>query len=112
MDVPFSSISVRSSRERKAWTLARVLGTLVLACSRAAAAAGPCARNRSSKRDPGSPEVSSARWTNVGGPSSSARRVPDALKFANGLLRQKKYDLAAEEYERFANSGAKGKRPG
>ena len=43
------------------------------------------------------------------GPSSSARRLPDALKFANGLLRQKKYDLAAEEYERFANSGAKGK---
>ena len=35
--------------------------------------------------------------------------MPDALRFANGLLRQRKYDLAAEEYERFANSGAKGK---
>jgi TolA-binding protein len=30
-----------------------------------------------------------------------ARRIPDALKFANGLLRQKKYDMAAEEFERF-----------
>jgi len=39
---------------------------------------------------------------------SPVRRLPDALKFANGLLRQKKYDLAAEEYARFVSSGAKG----
>ena len=45
----------------------------------------------------------------ISGPPSPARQLPDALKFANGLLRQKKYDLAAEEYERFANSGAKGR---
>jgi TolA-binding protein len=29
------------------------------------------------------------------------RRIPDALRFAHGLLRQRKFDLAAEEYERF-----------
>ena len=29
------------------------------------------------------------------------RRVPDSLRFAHGLLRQGKFDLAAEEYERF-----------
>ena len=40
--------------------------------------------------------------------TAATRPLPDALKFANGLLRQRKYDLAAEEYERFVNSGAKG----
>src|SRR5436309_617570 len=29
------------------------------------------------------------------------RRVPDGLKFAHGLLRQRKFDLAAQEYERY-----------
>jgi TolA-binding protein len=29
------------------------------------------------------------------------RRLPEALNFANGLLRDRRYDLAAEEYERF-----------
>ena len=65
-------------------------------------------RNRRPRKTLGSPEARLARGA-VAGPSSSARRLPDALKFANGLLRQKKYDLAAEEYERFAKSGAKGK---
>jgi TolA-binding protein len=41
-------------------------------------------------------------------PAPSARRVPDALKFANGLLRERKYDLAAEEYERYLTAGASG----
>ena len=36
------------------------------------------------------------------------RRIPDALKFANGLLRQRKYELAAEEYERFLKSSPAG----
>ncbi len=36
------------------------------------------------------------------------RRIPDALKFANGLLRQRKYELAAEEYERFLKSSPGG----
>ena len=38
--------------------------------------------------------------------SASARQIPDSLKFANGLLRAKKYDLAAEEYERFLQTRA------
>jgi tetratricopeptide (TPR) repeat protein len=46
--------------------------------------------------------------TDQGRKAIVARPVPDALKFANGLLRQKKYDLAAEEYERFIKSGANG----
>ena len=33
--------------------------------------------------------------------AASGRRIPDALRFAHGLLRQRKFDLAAEEYERF-----------
>ena len=66
------------------------------------------AQESSSKQDPGSRE-NPPRGDGVSVPSSSARRLPDALKFANGLLRQKKYDLAAEEYERFTRSGAKGK---
>lgn len=35
-------------------------------------------------------------------------RDSDALKFANGLLRQKKFDLAAEEYSRFLESAPVG----
>ena len=35
------------------------------------------------------------------GPTSASRSLPDALKFAHGLLRQRKFDLAAEEYDRF-----------
>ncbi len=45
------------------------------------------------------------------GPNPNAtlpRRVPDALKFAHGLLRQRKFDLAAEEYNRFLDGGPKG----
>lgn len=42
-----------------------------------------------------------------GEPSGAAtgRRIPDALRFAHGLLRQRKFDLAAEEYERFLAAG-------
>jgi TolA-binding protein len=39
---------------------------------------------------------------------AAARSVPDALKFAHGLLRQRKFDLAAEEYDRFLATGPKG----
>ncbi|MHB1558329.1 MAG: tetratricopeptide repeat protein, partial [Isosphaeraceae bacterium] len=38
--------------------------------------------------------------------TAAGRRVPDALRFAHGLLRQGKYELAAEEYERFLASGS------
>ena len=109
MDVPFSSISVRSSRERKAWTLPVYSGArrgLAVCCALAVGALGA---GTAFQERPRFARSSVARRTGTGGPSSSARRLPDALKFANGLLRQKKYDLAAEEYERFANSGAKGR---
>jgi TolA-binding protein len=33
-----------------------------------------------------------------------ARRVPEGLNFANGLYRNRRYDLAAEEYEKFLQS--------
>jgi TolA-binding protein len=42
------------------------------------------------------------------GGTTSARRVPDTLKFAHGLLRQRKFELAAEEYDRFLGTGPKG----
>jgi cellulose synthase operon protein C len=73
-----------------------------------ALAAAAAAQEPSSKNDAGSQEIPS-RGAGTVNPAASTRPLPDALKFANGLLRQKKYDLAAEEYERFANSGAKGK---
>jgi cellulose synthase operon protein C len=104
--VPLGSISDRCSRERMAWIVARRSAHLVLAVVCGWAAGAP-AQDASSKKAPDSPEVRS-RAKGIVDPSSSARRLPDALKFANGLLRQKKYDLAAEEFERFANSGARG----
>jgi TolA-binding protein len=44
------------------------------------------------------------------GPPGTAtlRRVPDGLRFAHGLLRQRKFDLAAEEYDRFLATGPTG----
>jgi TolA-binding protein len=37
-------------------------------------------------------------------PASKMRRIPEGLNFAHGLFRQRKFDLAAEEYERFLDS--------
>src|SRR5579863_2209338 len=39
---------------------------------------------------------------------TTTRTIPDALKFANGLFRQRKYDLAAEEYDRFLSTNPTG----
>jgi len=41
--------------------------------------------------------------------SVAPRPDPDTLKFASGLLRQRKFDLAAEEYDRFLKSGPTGR---
>ena len=38
--------------------------------------------------------------------ASTSRPVSDSLRFANGLLRQKKYELAAQEYEQILKAGA------
>ena len=43
--------------------------------------------------------------TALGQAPSPARQVPEALNFANGLYRNRRYDLAAEEYEKFLRSG-------
>jgi cellulose synthase operon protein C len=56
---------------------------------------------------PGSQAPRGARQGSEPG-AASPRRVPDALKFAHGLLRQRKFDLAAEEYNRFLDTGPKG----
>jgi cellulose synthase operon protein C len=40
--------------------------------------------------------------------ASTGRPVSDSLRFANGLLRQKKFELAAQEYERILKAGATG----
>ncbi|MFO0950685.1 MAG: tetratricopeptide repeat protein [Isosphaeraceae bacterium] len=36
------------------------------------------------------------------------RRVPDALNFANGLFRERRYELAAQQYERFLRDAKPG----
>src|SRR5262249_39155704 len=38
----------------------------------------------------------------------AARQVPESLNFANGLFRDRRYEMAADEYERFL----KGAKPG
>jgi TolA-binding protein len=40
--------------------------------------------------------------------AATARQVPEALNFANGLFRERRYEMAAEEYERFL----RGAKPG
>jgi cellulose synthase operon protein C len=37
--------------------------------------------------------------------TSPSRRVPEALNFANGLFGERRYELAAQEYERFLRDG-------
>ncbi len=61
-------------------------------------------RNRHRSCAPDSPAATKA----PDGKATASRRLPDALRFANGLLRQRKYELAAKEYERFLKAGATG----
>ena len=46
-----------------------------------------------------------AQETRPAEPTQAKRRVPEGLNFANGLFQQRKFDLAAEEYRRFLDSG-------
>ena len=41
-------------------------------------------------------------------PPSNVRRVPEGLNFANGLFRERRYDLAAKEYQRFLQTAKPG----
>jgi cellulose synthase operon protein C len=52
-----------------------------------------------------------AAWGQAAGErpaTADSRRVPESLNFANGLLKDRHYDKAAEEYERFLKTGPKG----
>lgn len=42
-------------------------------------------------------------WAQDDAPAST-RRIPEALRFAHGLFSQRKFDLAAEEYQRFLDT--------
>ena len=94
-------------QERAGWVsrLTRSWGLGILALVLVAGSGS--AQDSSGNPGPGSPASrGEPRGSDPGG--TSARRVPDALKFAHGLLRQRKFDLAAEEYDRFLDSVPKG----
>src|SRR5262249_45324373 len=84
--VPTSLKSKRGvgSMPMLAWNLVLVLGTL------------PAWAQNPPGREP------------QGAAAAGERQVPEALNFANGLFRDRRYEMAAEEYERFL----KGARPG
>src|SRR5208337_3436121 len=46
-----------------------------------------------------------AQETRTAAPSQVKRQVPEGLNFAHGLFRQRRFDLAADEYRRFLDSG-------
>ncbi|MBX6313443.1 MAG: tetratricopeptide repeat protein [Isosphaeraceae bacterium] len=75
-------------RQGAAWILAATL-----------AASGPFA----ARGQQGAADRAASVSSGVG-----ARRIPETLNFANGLLRDRRYDLAAEEYERFLKEGPRG----
>ena len=45
-----------------------------------------------------------AQETRTGPASQTQRRLPEGLSFAHGLFRQRRFDLAAQEYQRFLDS--------
>ncbi|MFI5455916.1 MAG: tetratricopeptide repeat protein [Isosphaerales bacterium] len=71
----------------------------------AASAAGVSGQEPTSKSEPRPLAPRASGDVSKAGSAGAPRPIPDALKFANGLLRQRKYELAAEEYERFLKSG-------
>ncbi len=54
------------------------------------------------------PLASKVRGQAPAEPQAGARRLPDALNFANGLYRDRRYDLAAEEYQNFLKAAPPG----
>jgi cellulose synthase operon protein C len=69
---------------------------------------GASAQETPLKRDVAPPETAPSRNDPGKSQSVAPRRDSDTLKFASGLLRQRKFDLAAEEYARFLKSGPTG----
>ncbi len=98
IDVALVRLGVKTAR----WGLQR----LAVACALAAPALG---QEPSSRQDTRSSQAPSRGDDTQAGAQPPARELPEGLKFANGLMRQRKYRLAAEEYARFASSGATGK---
>ena len=89
MDVPFSSISVRveSCERATAWHALKTVGDRARMARRDSRA---WPGTDVQQGDPGSSPASPRAGEGPGDPRPGAATVPDALKFANGLLRQKK----------------------
>ncbi|WP_406701146.1 tetratricopeptide repeat protein [Singulisphaera sp. Ch08] len=86
--VPLNPTQARSGRDRLAPTLALGLLSAVW---------------------PGWVHAQEVPKGNSGAASSTrAEPVPEGLNYANGLFRDRRYELAAEEYERFLNETPKG----
>jgi TolA-binding protein len=109
-DVPFCSITRPPFRFERAWRLHRgcptLIGTLVAAL--AAETSGARGQEPSPKREPIPASSPAGNQATKADEARAARQIPDALKFANGLLRQRKYDLAAEEFAGFLKSSPGG----
>ncbi len=84
------------------WTVGIALSVAV-----AISAGSSMGQEPAAKRDPSStvapPGTEGAKYR-----ARTPQRASDAVDFANGLLRQRKFDLAAEEFERILKSGATG----
>ena len=108
-DVPLSPSRFRESRESKAWRqlLTVPIGAVLVAGLGACSVPAATQVISSTKTIVSSSSTTGPANSSQGEPEKP-RRIPDALAFANGLFRQRKYDLAAEEYQRFLNSGPTG----
>jgi TolA-binding protein len=90
--VPFTSFPARAGRDRRALACSLALGAIAAAWPGSAVAQGERAR----------------AGADVSAKAGAARTVPDALNYANGLFRDRRYEMAAEEYERFLKSAPPG----
>src|SRR5262249_13568756 len=86
------------------WSLCRVLGFSAVVV---AGTGGSIAQDFSQKADR---PTSNSRPAERGGANRGRgpHRVPDELRVAHGLLRERRFDLAAEEYHRYLRTGPQG----
>jgi cellulose synthase operon protein C len=107
--VPFSQSRICMSSSRVAWRLLLLVpNRAIVIAALAALPVSAAAQESSSKKTIDSSSSENAHANSKQKDTEPARRIPDALTFANGLLRQRKYDLAAEEYQRYLNSNPTG----
>src|SRR4051812_24245665 len=95
--VPFTSIPTDPCRGRP-MPIFRLVSLLILAIVAPPGSTGV--------RGQASPGPGPGRAAGAGAPG--ARQIPEEVNFANRLFRERRYDLAAESYERFL----KGAKPG